>query len=422
MENLYLIFENLYMKFSAVLIFVMAIKLIFKNKLSARAHFMIWLLPLISLIFCIGNIEIRTNTSIYTALPAPAQLSFKPILCGIWLCVAAVLAMWHIVSYIIYMRKIRTLPVTDTPQLPRLRELTEIPESRRLTLRIGTNAQTVSGTIILPENFSDEEKYHILLHELCHFAHYDNIKLWAALAIVCINWFNPIVWAAFKLFCTDIEMLCDERVLKITDKKREYAQVLVKSSAMRSGFVPGAVSAAGGRRAVFARIKRIVNFRHMKPVWLIAAVLGCGIIAAVCLTVPKEKEPIIIYREIPTASPEIIIVQNPEADERISVEENAMAPTDIIIEAPTAAPAPPAASGNVSSRPKPVRENPPVRQSANENITSQENIVVYDAPSEGTRESVSGNGTKETYRLDDGTQAVVQYDDGEVKNRYIIVE
>ena len=56
-----------------------------------------------------------------------------------------------------------------------------------ITVRYGENAQMIDSTVIIPKGYSPDEEYQILLHELCHYRSRDNFKLWAALAVVCLE-------------------------------------------------------------------------------------------------------------------------------------------------------------------------------------------------------------------------------------------
>lgn len=415
--NIYPIFEALAVKMTVITLFVIVLKQLFKNRLSARLHCMIWLLPCIQLLFCIGDIQIQTASSIYGAMPdiavTESSFNFKSIIPAIWISGAAVFALWHISTYILYLRRVRALPeISNLPALAELR--TRLNIHRKITLRRGRAAQTVSDTIILPEDFSADEEYHILLHELCHFKHMDNLKLWTALTVLCVNWFNPIMWIGFRFFRTDIEMLCDERVLQITQNRREYAEVLIKSSIIHQRFIPGAVSASSGRREVFARVRRIVKFSRMKPLWILTAVVGCCAAALLCLTVPREMEQL-AEEAVASPTPEILVLE-PVSPRNEGMIIDITTPEPVVIQNPTAAP-----------RPQTQQNSTPRRQSTQSatqstNTSRSTETVTYDTPEITSRESISGNGSKETYVLEDGSRAVVQYDDGEVANRYIIVD
>jgi beta-lactamase regulating signal transducer with metallopeptidase domain len=68
--------------------------------------------------------------------------------------------------------------------------------------------------IYIPSGLSEEEKSYIILHEQTHIRRFDHLVKMVAFLILCVHWFNPLIWAAFLLMSADMEMSCDERVLK----------------------------------------------------------------------------------------------------------------------------------------------------------------------------------------------------------------
>ncbi|KJR44320.1 Regulatory sensor-transducer, BlaR1/MecR1 family [Desulfosporosinus sp. I2] len=68
--------------------------------------------------------------------------------------------------------------------------------------------------IYIPKGLSEEDKRYIVLHERMYIWRCDHIVKYFAYFILCLHWYNPLVWVAFLLMVTDMEMSCDERVLK----------------------------------------------------------------------------------------------------------------------------------------------------------------------------------------------------------------
>ena len=87
----------------------------------------------------------------------------------------------------------------------------------------------VKPSIWLPTGINESEKEYILLHESIHIRNYDNILKLLGMGIVLIHWFNPMVWIAYRLFSTDLEMRCDEEVVRIMgeDIKKSYCTSIV---------------------------------------------------------------------------------------------------------------------------------------------------------------------------------------------------
>ncbi len=90
----------------------------------------------------------------------------------------------------------------------------------------------VKPCVFLPMQLSMQEQSYILRHEQAHIARHDHLWQAAAFFALCIHWFNPLVWFAFKANQKDMELSCDERVLYQTNGsiKKEYAQSLLNLS------------------------------------------------------------------------------------------------------------------------------------------------------------------------------------------------
>ena len=87
--------------------------------------------------------------------------------------------------------------------------------------------------VYLPENLTLAEKVYVLEHERTHIRRGDHIVKMAAFFLMCVHWFNPVLWAAFFLMCKDMEMSCDEKVIKklssghTLETKKDYASTLL---------------------------------------------------------------------------------------------------------------------------------------------------------------------------------------------------
>ncbi|MBQ8057066.1 MAG: hypothetical protein IJ275_01885 [Ruminococcus sp.] len=139
--------------------------------------------------------------------------------------------------------------------------------------------------IYIPEGHSKTETEYTLLHELNHLKNYD--ILWTAVAtlVLCMNWFNPIVWISFFMFKRDIEVYCDERTLKHTENKSSYAQLLFDTATEgKYRFVLGTTSFQNGKSGLKHRIKYMAKYK--KPTVLTAtfALVLLSAILVVCLT------------------------------------------------------------------------------------------------------------------------------------------
>ncbi|NLL04691.1 MAG: hypothetical protein GX270_02635 [Clostridiaceae bacterium] len=115
--------------------------------------------------------------------------------------------------------------------------------------------------IYIPFGLSAEEKCYIIVHEQTHIRRFDHIVKMVAFLILCIHWFNPLVWIAFLLMSTDLEMSCDERVLKeMGSKVKQAYSTSLLTLATRQHLVNGS-PLAFGEGNVKVRIKNILNFK-----------------------------------------------------------------------------------------------------------------------------------------------------------------
>jgi beta-lactamase regulating signal transducer with metallopeptidase domain len=139
----------------------------------------------------------------------------------------------------------------------------------------------IQPKIYIPSDISDREMAYILLHEQKHLKRFDHyVKLIAYVALI-LHWFNPLVWLAYAQMVKDMEMSCDESVMKQSkeDIRAEYSQSLLTLSAKQSGIFP---SMAFGDSNVKSRIKNIMNYK--KPgFWLITIAVIALIITGICL-------------------------------------------------------------------------------------------------------------------------------------------
>ncbi len=145
-------------------------------------------------------------------------------------------------------------------------------------------------SIYLPSTLSDREREYIILHEQHHIRRFDHIVKLLAFLALCIHWFNPLVWVAFFLSGADMEMSCDEAVIKnlSCDVREEYSRSLLSLASGRR-LISG-TSLAFGEGDTRARIKNILQYK--KPArWIIAVVVVALLVVMVCLlTNPPHHE------------------------------------------------------------------------------------------------------------------------------------
>ena len=122
--------------------------------------------------------------------------------------------------------------------------------------------------IYLPMSLCGVEKEYVLMHEKEHIRRFDYFLKLAAFIIVSVHWFNPLAWIAFLLMTKDMEMSCDEAVIRNLgySARKEYSTTLLSVAAGRDLFRPA--SLAFGAGSIKGRIRNVMNFR--KPaVWIV---------------------------------------------------------------------------------------------------------------------------------------------------------
>ena len=145
----------------------------------------------------------------------------------------------------------------------------------------------VRPKIYLPMHMDEGTAAHVIAHERAHLARRDHWWKTLGFAVLALHWFNPLVWVAFSVFCRDIELACDEKVVRTMDagRRADYSQALLSCAAPKRAVA--ACPLAFGEGSIKARVKNVLHYR--KPaVWIVAAALAVIALLAVCfLTDPR---------------------------------------------------------------------------------------------------------------------------------------
>jgi len=140
--------------------------------------------------------------------------------------------------------------------------------------------------IYVPRGMSEEKLAYVIAHEEAHIRRKDHWWKPLGFFLLTIHWFNPILWLAYILLCQDIEMACDERVIKEYDdvQRADYSAALLDCSVKRQMIT--ACPLAFGEVSVKERIKSVLSYK--KPTfWIVVlAVIACVVTAACFLTNP----------------------------------------------------------------------------------------------------------------------------------------
>lgn len=166
-----------------------------------------------------------------------------------------------------------------------------------------------SPKIYLPNGLSPNERHYILLHEQTHIKRYDYIMKHFAFLILSLHWFNPLVWVAFVLMSKDMELSCDESVLKVMDgdTKKSYATSLL-SLAIDKSILNGS-PLAFGEGDVKGRIKNVLNYKKPRFWVVLASVIIAVIVSIGLLANPKDITPDVVPDEITSDSVRYIQIE-----------------------------------------------------------------------------------------------------------------
>lgn len=136
--------------------------------------------------------------------------------------------------------------------------------------------------IYLPANLQGEEREYILLHEQIHIRRGDHLMKLLASVALCIHWFNPLVWVAFFLSSKDMEMSCDEAVLRKMGNrvKKEYSASLLNLATAKR--VISGVPLAFGEGNTGSRIKNVLGYKKPAIIVVCIAVVVC-LVLGICL-------------------------------------------------------------------------------------------------------------------------------------------
>lgn len=147
----------------------------------------------------------------------------------------------------------------------------------------------VRPRIYLPLHLNEADMSSVIAHEQAHIKCRDYIIKPVGYLLLMVHWFNPLIWLSYMLFCKDIELACDERVIrKYTPKQRaDYSQALLNCSTDKHSVMVYPLSF--GEVGVKSRVKSVLNYK--KPTfWIgVAAIVAIVVMALCFLTSPKFK-------------------------------------------------------------------------------------------------------------------------------------
>ena len=147
----------------------------------------------------------------------------------------------------------------------------------------------VKPRIYLPSGLDEVQRQNVLSHERAHLARRDHWWKPLGFVLLTVYWFNPVLWLAYTLLCRDIELACDERVIRTMDESavKTYSTVLLACSMPRKAVITCPL--AFGEVGVKERVRNALHYK--KPAfWVVAASVAVCVVVAVCFLTDPEHE------------------------------------------------------------------------------------------------------------------------------------
>ena len=223
------------------------------------------------------------NPIIYDSFAPTPTISANPL--QIVIAVAAIVWLCGLIGMIVY-------GVISYLRL-RLRVRASICQDGNVYLCDDIDSPFILGVIrpriYLPSGMTQEQMGYVIGHERAHLRRLDHVWKPIGFILLCLYWFNPLLWLAYILLCRDIEKACDEKVIRDMDdeSKKGYSETLVACSVHRRAVM--ACPLAFGEVGVKDRIKSVLHYK--KPAfWIILVAVVALIVTGVCfLTDPPGK-------------------------------------------------------------------------------------------------------------------------------------
>lgn len=220
-------------------------------------------------------IDNAVNPSLSESFAAAPLASVNPLyvwtyLAGwVWLIGLGVMLLYALVSYLRLRRRVSvSLPVQDHIYLC---------DAISSPFILGV----VKPHIYLPSGLDEVQRQNVLAHERAHLARHDHWWKPLGFALLAVYWFNPVLWLAYALLCRDIELACDERVIRTMDESavKAYSTVLLACSMPRKAVITCPL--AFGEVGVKERVRNALHYK--KPAfWVVAASVAVCVVVAVC--------------------------------------------------------------------------------------------------------------------------------------------
>ena len=300
-------FLNFTISASIVGLFLLLIKALFHDKLTAKWHYAIWIVLLVRLVVPVQNtiitsplsllgsvrlnewmvlLKMKAETALQSVLSKPygtvdysgdallawQSYSFTDWLFMIYAAGVILLTLYYTVIYFGLRRRIgRGLPADDALSLmvhdTALRY--NVKPGRNIRICAGFDTPFVCGIIkpvlVIPAHLKDNVTDTMILHELLHLQYKDIWMNFVIHAVRIVNWCNPVMWFVLNRIQNDSEAFCDQRVLERIEKEQHkaYGHQLLDLARSKYPTVVGTTTMANGKRNIKRRLKRMVDFSRV---------------------------------------------------------------------------------------------------------------------------------------------------------------
>ncbi|MDO4419869.1 MAG: M56 family metallopeptidase [Ruminococcus sp.] len=226
----------------------------------------------------VNAINSAVNDHIVSSGTSGAIVDVVDVLAVLWLAGAAVLLIYGIISYILLYIRVRTaIPLKDNIYQS---------ENVKSPFVLGF----IKPRIFVPFSLDETTLEHVASHEKAHIKRGDHFVKPFAYVLLCLHWFNPLIWLSYILLCRDIEVACDEKVIKglTFSERKNYALALLTCKVKNT--TTAVCPVAFGEVSVKSRIKNTLSYK--KPaLWVIIAAVAVSVVASGCLLTNPKAEP-----------------------------------------------------------------------------------------------------------------------------------
>ena len=331
---------------SALILVVLALRLTLRNQLPRRIFPALWCAAALRLLL---PVEIPTRLSVWNLLrepsaaqnggaisqtltPFPALAQAVPAaptqsgtavqanwLLLIWAVCAALLAAYFAIGYACMVRRFRGKRIAPQPSIDALLDRFHFPSDPRICATKNRRAPLTFGvrrpTVLLPDDLrvGEAEFQLVLAHELAHIRRRDCLRKVLMTVCLCLYWWNPLVWAMVHLANRDMELACDEAVLRTLGPKCRKAYALTLLAMAQRNPKPAPLCSGFAKSSAEERVHAILKFRRVPVRAGVAAALAFVMAAGALATQaaplrtaeaqPPQREQIVQQTEPETVQP-----------------------------------------------------------------------------------------------------------------------